>query len=106
MTGKRNLKQALVARSRNAPEPARFAAADLQRPWLAAPMMTRRSLASRGLWALLADTIMTRFVAVKHQRMMALAKDMNAAEDAIVKLLSIRIPSGDCGKSALPRNWD
>ena len=29
---------------------------------------------------------MTRFAAIKHQRMMALAKDMSAAEDAIVKL--------------------
>jgi hypothetical protein len=34
----------------------------------------------------LADTVMTRFAAVKHQRIMALAKDMSAAEDAIVKL--------------------
>jgi hypothetical protein len=56
--------------------------------------------------ACITDTLMARFAAVKHQRMIALAKDMSAAEDAIVKLLSIRIPSGDCGKSALPRNWD
>ena len=34
----------------------------------------------------LADTVMTRFAAVKHQRMMALAKEISAAEDAIVKL--------------------
>ena len=34
----------------------------------------------------LADTVMTRFAAVKHQRIVALAKDMSAAEDAIVKL--------------------
>jgi hypothetical protein len=34
----------------------------------------------------LADTVMTRFAAVKHQRMMALAKDMSAAADASVKL--------------------
>jgi hypothetical protein len=34
----------------------------------------------------LADTVMTRFATVKHQRMMAPAKDMSAAEDAIVKL--------------------
>jgi hypothetical protein len=36
--------------------------------------------------ACIADTIMTRFAAVKHQRIVALAKDMNAAADAIVKL--------------------
>jgi hypothetical protein len=35
----------------------------------------------------LAD-LMTWFAAVKHQRTMALAKEMNAAEDAIVKLRS------------------
>jgi hypothetical protein len=34
----------------------------------------------------LADTVMTRFAAVKRQRTVALAKDMNAAADAIVKL--------------------
>jgi hypothetical protein len=34
----------------------------------------------------LADTVMTRFAAVKHQRTVALAKDMNAAADEIVKL--------------------
>jgi hypothetical protein len=34
----------------------------------------------------LTDLIMTRFAAVKHQRTMALAKDMNAAADEIVKL--------------------
>jgi hypothetical protein len=34
----------------------------------------------------LADTVMTRFAAVKHQRIVALAKDMSAAADAIVKL--------------------
>ena len=31
---------------------------------------------------------MTRFAAVKHQRIVALAKDMSAAENAIVKLRS------------------
>jgi hypothetical protein len=36
----------------------------------------------------LADTVMTRFAAVKHQRTVALAKDMNAAADEIVKLRS------------------
>jgi hypothetical protein len=36
----------------------------------------------------LADTVMTRFAAVKHQRIVALAKDMSAAADAIVKLCS------------------
>jgi hypothetical protein len=34
----------------------------------------------------LTDLIMTRFAAVKHQRTVALAKDMNAAADEIVKL--------------------
>jgi hypothetical protein len=34
----------------------------------------------------LTDCVMVRFAAVKHQRMMALAKDMHAAADAIVKL--------------------
>jgi hypothetical protein len=34
----------------------------------------------------LADTVMTRFAAVKHQRIVALAKDMSAAADEIVKL--------------------
>jgi hypothetical protein len=38
--------------------------------------------------ACLADMIMTRFAAVKHQRTVALAKDMNAAADEIVKLRS------------------
>jgi hypothetical protein len=37
-----------------------------------------------GPW--LADTVMTRFAAVKHQRIVALAKDMNVAADEIVKL--------------------
>ena len=36
----------------------------------------------------LTDLIMTRFAAVKHQRTVALAKDMNAAADEIVKLRS------------------
>ena len=36
----------------------------------------------------LADTVMTRFAAVKHQRTVALAKDMNTAADEIVKLRS------------------
>jgi hypothetical protein len=36
--------------------------------------------------ACIADTLMTRFAAVKHQRIVALAKDMSAAADAIVKL--------------------
>jgi hypothetical protein len=34
------------------------------------------------------DLIMTRFAAVKHQRTVARAKDMNAAADEIVKLAS------------------
>jgi hypothetical protein len=34
----------------------------------------------------LADTVMMRFAAVKDQRMVALAKDMSAAADQIVKL--------------------
>ena len=34
----------------------------------------------------LADTVMTRFAAVKHQRIVALTKDMSSAADAIVKL--------------------
>jgi hypothetical protein len=34
----------------------------------------------------LTDLIATRFAAVKHQRTVALAKDMNAAADEIVKL--------------------
>ena len=34
----------------------------------------------------LTDLIMTRIAALKHQRMLALAKDMNAAADEIVKL--------------------
>jgi hypothetical protein len=38
----------------------------------------------------LADTVMTRFAAVKHQRIVALAKDMSGAADAIVKLRSRR----------------
>jgi hypothetical protein len=36
----------------------------------------------------LTDLIMTRFAAVKHQRIVALAKEMNAAADKIVKLRS------------------
>ena len=36
----------------------------------------------------LADTVMTRFAAVKHQRIVALAKNMNAAADEIVQLRS------------------
>jgi hypothetical protein len=36
--------------------------------------------------ACIADTLMARFAAVKHQRIVALAKDMNAAADEIVKL--------------------
>ena len=36
----------------------------------------------------MADTVVTRFAAVKHQRIVALAKDMSAAEDAIVKVRS------------------
>jgi hypothetical protein len=34
------------------------------------------------------DLIMTRFAAVKHQRTVALAEDMNAAADEIVKIRS------------------
>ena len=34
----------------------------------------------------LADTVMMPFAAVKHQRIVALAKEMSAAEDAIVKV--------------------
>jgi hypothetical protein len=34
----------------------------------------------------LADTVMTRFAAVKHQRTVQLAPDMSAAADQIVKL--------------------
>jgi hypothetical protein len=36
--------------------------------------------------ACIADTLMTRFAAVKHRRTLALARDMNAAADEIVKL--------------------
>ena len=38
--------------------------------------------------ACIADTVMTRFAAVKHQRTVALAKDIGAAADDIVKLRS------------------
>ena len=47
----------------------------------------------------LTDLIMTRFAAVKHQRTVALAKEMSAAADEIVKL---RIRAS--AKSATPPN--
>ena len=45
------------------------------------------------------DLIMARFAAVKDQRTVALAKDMNVAADAIVKLRSRA-----SAKSATPPN--
>ena len=67
----------------------RSAAADLLRPWLAGldegpPVPWQVAVCGPCL----ADTIMTRFATVKHQRTVALAKDMNAAADEIVKLRS------------------
>ena len=53
-------------------------------PDYAAPILWQAGVCN----SCIADTIMTRFAAVKHQRTVALARDMSAAADAIVKLRS------------------
>ena len=50
-----------------------------------APVLWRVAVCSECL----TDLIVKRFAAVKHQRTAALAKDMNAAADEIVKLRSL-----------------